>query len=133
MLDIGHLTRSRDLVVARITGIAQVEDAEVLLRELAEQTLQHRDRHLLMDLRGVVGALAPYEHRHLGAVVAHCMAHLRKLALHVAPGKPIQAFEESSGSAGLPVRAFVSPQEALAWLASEQRGAGYQGPVSFAL
>jgi hypothetical protein len=117
VLEIRQLKRREQLVVARISGLAHVTAGEALVAALAEDTLRHRDRRLLLDARGIVGALAPYEHRQLGLLMARRLSHLHKLALCVPRGKAMQALEQSGSAAGLPVRAFVSTQEAIAWLA----------------
>ena len=104
------------MVVAEVTALAFVEDAEALLREIAAETHQHGDKHLLINLLDVVGTLTPAQHQYFGQLAARHLSHLDKVASLVPEEKVTRISEREAQIRGTRLRVFHSLADAMAWL-----------------
>jgi hypothetical protein len=113
-----HYTHGPSFSVVEITSLAFVENAEPVLREIAERTRQWGDRLLLINLMDVVGTFGPEQQRDLGLLAYRYLAHLQKVASLVPPDKLTRVSEAAARAQGMELRVFTQLTDAIDWLVS---------------
>jgi hypothetical protein len=113
-----HYIHGPTYSVAEVTALAFVEDAEPLLRELAEQTRQHRDRRLLINLIDVVGTFGHDEQQAIGLLAYRYLSHLERVASLVPEEKITRVSESAARARGMELRVFTVFTKAVGWLAA---------------
>lgn len=111
-----HFTHGPAYAVAEITALAFLESAEPVLRTIAERTLQHRTRRLLINLMDVVGTFGPDEQHAIGLLAYRYLSHLEKVASLVPPDKITRVSEKAARAQGMELRVFTSLPAAVEWL-----------------
>lgn len=111
-----HYTLGPRFSVVEITSLAFLENAEPVLRDIAERTRLHQDRRLLVNLVDVVGTFGPEQQREIGLLAYHYLAHLEKVASLVAPDKITRVSEAAARSQGMELRVFTELGDAVEWL-----------------
>lgn len=111
-----HYTHGPSFAVVEVTSLAFLENAEPVLREIAERTRTQGDRRLLINLVDVVGTFGPEEHRAIGLLAYRHLAHLEKVASLVLPEKITRISEAAAQAQGLQLRVFSELADAIDWL-----------------
>jgi hypothetical protein len=113
-----HYTHGPSFSVVEITSLAFVENAEPVLREIAERSRQWGDRLLLINLMDVVGTFGPEQQRDLGLLAYRYLGHLQKVASLVPPDKLTRVSEAAARAQGMELRVFTQLTDAIDWLVS---------------
>ena len=113
-----HYTHGSAFSVVEVTSLAFLENADPILREIAERTRHYRDRRLLVNLMDVVGTFGPDEQRTIGLLAYRHLAHLERLASLVPPDKITRVSEAAAQAQGMQLRVFTQLTDAVAWLVS---------------
>lgn len=111
-----HYTHGPGFSVVEVTSLAFLENAEPVLREIAERTRQFRDRRLLINLMDVVGTFGPEQQRELGLLAHTHLSHLEKVASLVPPEKLTRVSEAAARAQGMELRVFTQLVDAIDWL-----------------
>jgi hypothetical protein len=111
-----HFTNGPAYAVADITALAFLEDAEPVLREIAQRTQRLGSRKLLVNLVDVVGTFGPEEQRTIGLLAHRYLSHLEKVASLVPPEKLTRVSENAARAQGMELRVFTQLPDALEWL-----------------
>ena len=73
-----HYTPGPRFAAAEVVSLAFLENAEPVLREIAERTREHGNRRLLINLLDVVGTFGPEQQHEIGLLAYRYLAHLEK-------------------------------------------------------
>lgn len=111
-----HYTHGTAFSVVEVTSLAFLENAEPVLREIAERTRQYHDRRLLVNLMDVVGTFGPEEQKTIGLLAYQHLSHLERLASLVPPDKITRISEAAAQAQGMQLRVFTQLTDAVAWL-----------------
>jgi hypothetical protein len=111
-----HYTHGPKFAVVEVTSLAFLEIAEPALQEIAERTLLHQDRRLLINLMDVVGTFGPEQQRDIGMLAYRYLAHMEKVASLVPPDKITRVSEAAAQAQGLQLRVFTELTDAIEWL-----------------
>ena len=111
-----HYVHGPQFSVVEVTSLAFLENAEPVLREVAQHTREHQDRRLLINLLDVVGTFGPEEQRTIGLLAFQYLAHLEKVASLVQPDKITRQSEAAAQAQGLQLRVFTTLADAIEWL-----------------
>jgi len=71
---------SPGVLAARIFGIAHITPAEDAIRRVGQESATSGSNAVLLDIRGVLGALGTYERAALARFSLQYLSHLEKLA-----------------------------------------------------
>jgi hypothetical protein len=111
-----HYTRGPAFAVVEVTALAFMENAEPVLRDIAERTRQHGDRRLLVNLVDVVGTFGTDQQREIGLLAYKYLSHLEKVASLVPPEKITRVSEAAAREQGMELRVFTRLGDAMDWL-----------------
>jgi hypothetical protein len=111
-----HYTHGPTFAVVEVTALAFLENAEPVLREIAERSRQYGNRRLLINLMDVVGTFGPEQQRDLGLLAFRHLSHLEKVASLVPPEKLTRVSEAAARAQGMELRVFSLLTDAVGWL-----------------
>ena len=111
-----HYTRGPAFAVVEVIALAFIENAEPVLRDIAERTRRHGDRRLLINLFDVVGTFGPEQQHDIGLLAYRYLSHLEKVASLVPPEKITRVSEAAARAQGMELRVFTRLSEAMDWL-----------------
>jgi hypothetical protein len=111
-----HYTRGPAFAVVEVIALAFLENAEPVLRDIAERTRQHGDRRLLINLLDVVGTFGLEQQRELGLLAYKYLSHLETVASLGPPEKLPRGSEAAARAQGMELRVFTRLSDAMDWL-----------------
>ena len=111
-----HYTHGPSFSVVEITSLAFLENAEPVLREIAQRTRDFNDRRLLVNLMDVVGTFGAEEQHAIGLLAYRYLSHLEKVASLVPPDKLTRVSEAAAQAQGMQLRVFTQLTDAVGWL-----------------
>ncbi|MBE7939525.1 MULTISPECIES: STAS/SEC14 domain-containing protein [Ramlibacter] len=112
-----ELGTSEGCPTARLEGLVSVEAWASVLEDLDRSLQAHAGPpRLLMDLTPLLGYLGVPERQAVGALMAHHLARMHKVALVVQAHKISNVVHDEAQRQGLDLRLFSSKREALAWI-----------------
>ena len=111
-----HYTRGPAFAVVEVIALAFIENAEPVLRDIAERTRRHGDRRLLINLFDVVGTFGPEQQHDIGLLAYRYLSHLEKVASLVPPEKITRVSEAAARAQGMELRVFTVFTKAIDWL-----------------
>jgi predicted nucleic acid-binding Zn ribbon protein len=110
------ITRSPRMAAAQVTALASHDEAQEIVMAIAEQTREHGDKRLLIDLTDFVGTLDIDSHRWAGELVFRHLSHLERIASLVPEDKITRVSEQTAQAHGVQLRVFAELTSAVEWL-----------------
>lgn len=111
-----------EFIRAQPEGRANLDEAEAMLKEIAEAGEGLEDFHVLVDVRRVSGALEPAELWHLAQKL---VSYRRTFGHRTAVLCPLEKFDNArffalcAENKGINVHAFTSYEDAMEWLIAD--------------
>ncbi len=115
-----RIVRLTDYVDVELSGQVDLTSLLELISRLGDMTRANADQRLLFDLLALDDSPHIAGQMQVGEQVAHCLAHLARVASVVPPDKITRTSEQVARAQGVQLKIFESKDEAIAWL----RGGG---------
>jgi stage II sporulation SpoAA-like protein len=110
------IRRLSEFTSVKIAGQAVLTDFFRVIAEFGEESRQHGDKRVLVDLLEVDNDFKFTDHFQIGEAAARELKHLERLASIVPEDQITHTSEKVAQKKGLQLRVFTSMTEAIRWL-----------------
>jgi hypothetical protein len=112
---------SPDCLIARLFVIALADHAPLVFMSVAAEARRCDVQRVLMDFRGLLGQLPPYEEAKVGGIAATCLEGL-KCAFLIDEHRLNGIVSRTAAAGGLDCKSFSEEVDCRVWLADPPHG-----------